>query len=230
MCIGKPSFPVRVKNTFIHIEIPTEFEEQVYVSDTAPARMCGNVAQSLERACVPNFRKRVDFDFETTSMHEVIPYGEIYGAPPRTFVFDRNSQMIAAGSCGFVSAASEEDGLDNYHEWEKLDFAINDYKFNEDIAYSKFYIEVMIIASRRRANRTVHAARQCAEDLAAELQSEAKTASAKNQRFAAQPRWADALSDDEEADHFDVKNTNWDLNLHEEAPKWAQNRDQYMAQ
>jgi hypothetical protein len=57
-------------------------------------------------------RKRVHFDLAATSMHEVVPYSEIYDAHPRTFVFDQDSEMIPAARGGYVSAASMEDPPD----------------------------------------------------------------------------------------------------------------------
>lgn len=63
-----------------------------------------NEVPSLECVPLPRLRgaRRVQFNL-TASVHEVIPYEEIYGDHPRTFVFDRWSRKIAAAPCGFVS-------------------------------------------------------------------------------------------------------------------------------
>jgi hypothetical protein len=59
--------------------------------------------------------RHVRLDLSTTVIHEVTPYAEIYGVHPREFVFDKDSQMIAAARGGFVSAGftiPTEDELD----------------------------------------------------------------------------------------------------------------------
>lgn len=70
-----------------------------------------------EDALVPDplssHRKHVRFDLAATIMHEVPPYAEIYGAHPRTFVFDRDSQMIPAARGGYVSVASTTDPFED---------------------------------------------------------------------------------------------------------------------
>jgi len=64
--------------------------------------------------CPPSCGKRVRFDLSATSVHEVTPYAEIYGAHPRTFVFDVHSEMIPAARGGFVRASvGEVDDADN---------------------------------------------------------------------------------------------------------------------
>jgi hypothetical protein len=80
----------------------------------------GSRANKAIEASDPNFvkecptlpGKRVHFDLAATSVHEVVPYSEIYDAHPRTFVFDRDSEMIPAARGGYVSAASMEDPPD----------------------------------------------------------------------------------------------------------------------
>jgi len=65
---------------------------------------------SLPLLCLRSLhRKSVQFDFAATIIHEVPPYAEIYGAHPRTFVFDMHSQMIPAARGGYVSVASAMD-------------------------------------------------------------------------------------------------------------------------
>jgi len=76
-------------------------------------------AQKVEAAApdfVPTLQKRVEFDLEATSVHEVIPYAEIYGAHPYTFVFDRESQKIPAARGGYVSAASLEEPIEDLQD------------------------------------------------------------------------------------------------------------------
>lgn len=73
--------------------------------------------------CPPYCGKRVRFDLSATSFHEVTPYAEIYGAHPRTFVFDVDSEMIPAARGGFVRASVEEadddsDSSDEDGGWE----------------------------------------------------------------------------------------------------------------
>jgi hypothetical protein len=69
-----------------------------------------DVAPLVKYVPVPAFPahrlKSVKFDLASFTVHEVIPYGEIYGAHPRTFVFDKDSQRIPAARGGFVSAES----------------------------------------------------------------------------------------------------------------------------
>merc|ERR1711920_455760 len=48
-------------------------------------------------------RRRVRFDMGAVTVHEIPAYGEIYGAHPRTFVFDRHSSRVPAAPNGFVS-------------------------------------------------------------------------------------------------------------------------------
>mmetsp|Transcript_109408 Transcript_109408/g.172851 ORF Transcript_109408/g.172851 Transcript_109408/m.172851 type:complete len:224 (-) Transcript_109408:216-887(-) len=62
-------------------------------------------APSVESVPLPPLRgvRRVRFNLTACSVHEIIPYSEIYGDHPRTFVFDRWSRKIPAAPCGFVS-------------------------------------------------------------------------------------------------------------------------------
>jgi len=57
-------------------------------------------------------RKSVRFDLAATSLHEIQPYAEIYGAHPRSFVFDRDSHMIPAGRNGFTSGAWADEKIE----------------------------------------------------------------------------------------------------------------------
>merc|ERR1711979_98778 len=51
-------------------------------------------------------RRRVRFDMGAKTVHEIPPYGEIYGAHPRTFVFDRHGRRVPAAPNGYVSLQS----------------------------------------------------------------------------------------------------------------------------
>jgi len=56
-------------------------------------------------------RRRVRFNPAACSVHEIVPYGEIYGLHPREFVFDRHSRMVPADrrwGCAGLSAADSE--------------------------------------------------------------------------------------------------------------------------
>jgi hypothetical protein len=68
--------------------------------------------------------RRVHFNIGAITEYEVIPYAEIYGEHPRTFVFDRDSCKIAAAPGGFVSLQAlqeldrdDEDGVDDLSPW-----------------------------------------------------------------------------------------------------------------
>lgn len=61
--------------------------------------------QALQVA-IKHLMKSVRFDDDAVEVHEIIPYGEIYGAHPRTFVFAGDSEMIPAARGGYVSASS----------------------------------------------------------------------------------------------------------------------------
>jgi len=64
---------------------------------------------------------RVWFDLSSSTVHEIIPYSEIYGKHPREFVFDRHSCMVpAVGPYGFVGFAgtSDEDEEEEAEEAE----------------------------------------------------------------------------------------------------------------
>jgi len=63
------------------------------------------IASELPIPSLPSLHiKRVRFNLEDTSIEFITPYAEIYGAHPRTFVFDKDSLMIPAARGGFVSA------------------------------------------------------------------------------------------------------------------------------
>lgn len=73
---------------------------------------------------LPSFcrSRRVSFDLAATIVHDIQPYAEVYDQHPRTFVFDRDGQMIPAAPGGFVSLqamnrhAEESDDEDvSYH-------------------------------------------------------------------------------------------------------------------
>jgi len=66
-------------------------------------------------------RKSVRFDLAATSLHEIQPYAEIYGAHPRSFVFDWDSTMIPAARGGFNSAAYVRDAPEEKPAEEGLD-------------------------------------------------------------------------------------------------------------
>lgn len=50
--------------------------------------------------------RSVRFDLNATTVHEVVPFAEIYGTHPREFVFDRSSCKIPAVFGGFISLQS----------------------------------------------------------------------------------------------------------------------------
>jgi len=57
--------------------------------------------------------RRVRFNLSACTVHEIIPYGEIYGLHPREFVFDRNLEKVpAVGHFGFVGQAPSNAELD----------------------------------------------------------------------------------------------------------------------
>jgi len=80
----------------------------------------------------PTLQKRVKFDLEATSVHEVIPYAEIYGAHPYTFVFDRESQKIPAARGGYVSAASLEEPMEDLQDSDDDDDDDDDSDLSKD--------------------------------------------------------------------------------------------------
>lgn len=73
--------------------------------------------------------RRVCFDLEANTIHEVTPYEELYGLHPREFVFGRNFCMIpAGGDYGFVDfltahrrSLRAEDGHDDSESDEDFD-------------------------------------------------------------------------------------------------------------
>eukprot|EP00403_Amphidinium_massartii_P046028 CAMPEP_0178457328 /NCGR_PEP_ID=MMETSP0689_2-20121128/46959_1 /TAXON_ID=160604 /ORGANISM="Amphidinium massartii, Strain CS-259" /LENGTH=363 /DNA_ID=CAMNT_0020083573 /DNA_START=50 /DNA_END=1139 /DNA_ORIENTATION=- len=71
--------------------------------------------------------RRVNFNMEANTLHEITPYSEIYGLHPREFVFDRHFHMIpSAGDHGFVGI-----GGDNFDE-EEDDDCDSDVSENEE--------------------------------------------------------------------------------------------------
>jgi len=69
----------------------------------------------------PRGKGRVRFDLSASTVHEVIPYSEIYGKHPREFVFDRHFSMVpAAGAYGFVGLADTNDGDEEEEDEEVL--------------------------------------------------------------------------------------------------------------
>jgi len=55
-------------------------------------------------------QRRVTFDLEASTEHDVIPYSEVYGLHPRDFVFDRNFAFVPAeGPFGFVGLPTNDD-------------------------------------------------------------------------------------------------------------------------
>jgi len=74
-------------------------------------------------------RRRVRFDMGAITLHKIPPYGEIYGAHPRTFVFDRHSRRVPAASNGYVSlhavtGEDDEESSDASSEEEDEEFGI----------------------------------------------------------------------------------------------------------
>ncbi len=67
---------------------------EVCVPESVAEIPSASECQAAEVA-IPEFpvlqRKCVQFNLAATIIHEVIPYAEIYGAHPRTFVFDKDS-------------------------------------------------------------------------------------------------------------------------------------------
>merc|ERR1711920_185827 len=61
-------------------------------------------AEVLQLQILPFLHRRcVRFDMDAITVHEIPAYGEIYGAHPRTFVFDGQSRRLPAAPNGFVS-------------------------------------------------------------------------------------------------------------------------------
>jgi len=68
------------------------------------------------------------FNLALNTVHEVTPYGEIYGRRPCTFVFERDGCMMPAAPCGFVSwhasrnyyddEDSEEEEATYFSKWQ----------------------------------------------------------------------------------------------------------------
>lgn len=72
------------------------------------------VAEVLPLPAFPGSRRRrVRFDFKALTLYEIPPYSEIYGAHPRTFVFDRHSRRVPAAPNGYVSLEAVMSGDDD---------------------------------------------------------------------------------------------------------------------
>lgn len=74
---------------------------------------------ALEWLTLGHFMKkcrRARLDLSANTVHEITPYGEIYGRRPCTFVFDRDFNMIPAAPCGFVSLHARVDEEDRDQE------------------------------------------------------------------------------------------------------------------
>lgn len=76
-------------------------------------------------ATVRSVEKSVSFDLGLSSVHDVVPYMEIYGRHPREFVFGRGSEMLPAGDrFGFVGL-HESDEAEEADEAEDEPIAAN---------------------------------------------------------------------------------------------------------
>lgn len=68
-------------------------------------------ADEIPRRCKA---RQVRFDMSSLVIHDVTPYGEIYGLHPREFVFSKDYSMLPAapphGFVGMESTSEEEDG------------------------------------------------------------------------------------------------------------------------
>merc|ERR1711920_923592 len=72
-------------------------------------------AEVLQLQILPFLHRRcVRFDMDAITVHEIPAYGEIYGAHPRTFVFDRYACKVPAAPNGFVS-------LDAVVDWDEVE-------------------------------------------------------------------------------------------------------------
>lgn len=71
-------------------------------------------------------KRRVSFDIGAPSIHEVVPYSEIYGLHPRHFVFDRHSNLVPAGDpFGFTGLrTSDEDPCTSEFDEEVVDLSV----------------------------------------------------------------------------------------------------------
>jgi len=86
----------------------------------------GGVKAASDQACMAErmslpmvrSRRQVCFEEAAASVCEVTPYSEIYGRHPRSFVFDREANMIPAAPCGFVSFQSWYYGVEEDEEEE----------------------------------------------------------------------------------------------------------------
>jgi len=74
----------------------------------------------LAVGCLMNKNYRVRFHLDANTVHEIAPYGEIYGRHPSTFVFNRDFNMILAAPCGFVSLHARRDDTDEEDSEEEV--------------------------------------------------------------------------------------------------------------
>jgi len=82
------------------LEVSAEEDEAEKCQDGVP--LCTNFSS-----------RRVAFDFDANTIHEITPYSEIYGLHPREFVFDRHFFMVpSSGDHGFCGIGSESDDVD----------------------------------------------------------------------------------------------------------------------
>eukprot|EP00933_Yihiella_yeosuensis_P067446 TRINITY_DN72265_c0_g1_i1.p1 TRINITY_DN72265_c0_g1~~TRINITY_DN72265_c0_g1_i1.p1 ORF type:complete len:270 (+),score=53.20 TRINITY_DN72265_c0_g1_i1:58-810(+) len=58
-------------------------------------------------------RRRVQFDMEAISVHEILAYSEIYGIHPRFFDFDKNFWMVPAVGIPNLSARYDDEDYEN---------------------------------------------------------------------------------------------------------------------
>lgn len=85
-----------------------------------PAQPHISAQEWLAVACFMNKNYRVQFHLEANTVHEITPYGEIYGRHPSMFVFDRGFNMIPAAPSGFVSLHARHDDTDEEDSEEEV--------------------------------------------------------------------------------------------------------------
>lgn len=92
----------------------------------AAAPLARHVPQPLMCRPLPLFcrSRRVKFNEDLNTEHEVTPYAEVYGRHPREFVFDRDFQMVEAAPGGFVSLNATAPGDDEDDEEDEEDPAL----------------------------------------------------------------------------------------------------------
>jgi len=107
-----------------------------------PHRHVGGAAELGERRDPILGKRGVKFDLGSNSVHEVVPYCEVYGRHPREFVFGRHAEMLpAADRFGFVGLhqedPEEDDDSDGEEEAQEED---QDAKHEESAEHQEFYI------------------------------------------------------------------------------------------